>query len=238
MSQDHSESGNDDPEQDTPGKLLWRLLKYSAIALLVVINVAGILCIGLQWRRLQRETHLSQARGCLGGIRLALANYHFATGDYLPRVLTAENGKKVSWRVIVAKGMLDYRLGTEPFSIEELLNQADTKCPVNLRFPENHSDVRFTQAVAITSSADASSQMSETCWAVAFLRDSDIVWTEPRDLTVDEFEQVIRSRRCGESIPVLTSDGKIAVIESGGIITYYKDFSVDKELLPGRAKFR
>lgn len=222
-----------------------RNLAWLFVTLLGVIGVAwlatGVRNAREAARNIQCQSHLNQ-------MHLALHNYHDTFGCFPPAFVADADGKPMhSWRVLLLpfidqlplyKG---YRLD-EPWNsphnlqIAERLNAEMFRCPNRPR----GSDPRLTNYVVIVGAGTAFpgtgvSRLEdfadglENTILMAEIANSDILWTEPRDLVVDHMSFAINDPKRA-SISGAHPSGP-AVVFGESIRAYRLDKSLRPETL-------
>ncbi len=168
-------------------------------SLFVTCSTGIAVFVGILWYNvnLARQDALHSAcRSPLGTLHLALWNYHDVHGHFPPAYLVNEDGTPIhSWRVLVLPYMDEQQLYDE-YSFDEPWNGPNNihlahKMPTSYHCPsERESDSMTNYAVIVgkdtvfpfdvpTSSRDVRDGRTIL---VAEIADSDILWTEPRDL--------------------------------------------------------
>lgn len=149
-------------------------------------------------------------------IGVALHQYHDDYGCFPPPCVASSNGAPMhSWRVLIAPYLQDPRWATgflnqydmsQPWnSPGNLVAARGVHCPYVCRSAEQPSPAEFTNYVLIVGKQAASDDVQSMTLdqitdgpantvIVAEIANSDILWTEPRDLNIDDMSFQINDK--------------------------------------------
>jgi hypothetical protein len=211
--------------------------QFSVRKMLVLVAVICVLCALLI--PAFRAAHQAQLRQhCVSNLKMiaiALHNYHDTFRSFPPPISTDADGKPMhSWRVLISPYLVsspfhgNYDI-SEPWNSQKNLTVANQHplriwtCP-SARQPH---DYRFTNYVMIVGKERTGPSGSHPdAIIVAEIADSDIPWTEPRDLNFDEMSFKINDK----SKPSISSHhvhGAMAVYADGSV--HFLDESTDPD---------
>jgi hypothetical protein len=180
-----------------------RRFRFSLLTLLIVVTIVGIL-FALVWpavlaaraaaRRMQEANHFKQ-------VGLALHNYYSANDTFPPATIPDAQGKPFrSWRVCISPFLESSDFYHQYQHDEPWDSAANSRLCERYRFgmffaPDQPPSSHFTNMVMITgpgtmgeearSFDDVADDPGETIMLLA-LKPSDILWHEPRDLSINE----------------------------------------------------
>ncbi len=212
---------------------------------LVLCGIGLAVLVGVLWRAVAFARQAALHSGCscpLGSLHLAMHNYHAVHGHFPPAYLADEDGTPIhSWRVLVLPYMEEQQL-YDAYSFDEPWNGPNNirlahKMPKLYHCPSEPKSDSMTDYVVIvgkdtafpfdqpTSSEDFRDGCANTI-LVAEIADSDILWTEPRDLTADSMSFTVNN----ESLPSISSARRRGpLVNTAGPITSY---SLSRKLAP------
>ena len=177
----------------------------STVKWFILSSVLAAVCAGgvLLGRRVLQESRDAQAIACLAHIGAALQSYHEVYGSFPPAYLADKNGKPMhSWRVL----LLPY-LGydelyerydfSEPWDGPKNRALADEVCDIYGSARDLHGGGTLTRFLAVVGPGtawpgersvrreDFADGLSQTILLLDCV-ESDVKWTEPRDLTYSD----------------------------------------------------
>jgi hypothetical protein len=232
---------DDQADQGQPPKRLRFLTRKTLIGVGVVCAVCASLFIGIQKAR--EAARQATCRENLRSIGIALHNYHDIYGCFPPPRITDANGKPLhSWRAVVAPFIFSSRYFdqydfSEPWN--SLRNVAATKqlpshffmCP-SARQPKGSGFANYVMVVGQNRAARSGQESSFTnhpdAVIVVEIAESDIFWTEPRELNFDEMSILINDRS-KPSISSHHAHGAMVVHADGSV--HFLDDSTDPKML-------
>jgi hypothetical protein len=220
-----------------------RPLQFSLLTLLAVMLVAGLLfgVIGSGIRRKHRERLRRQN---LKEIALAFHNYHDTYQCFPPAYVPDEDGKPMhSWRVLVLEFMRDptakqvYKQYdfSQPWNSPRNLASA-SQIPSVYRSPFRRDSKLTTNYMVITgpgtifeagkrrSFRHVLDGTSNTLLAVEVVN-SNITWTEPKDLDYGVMPLSINASQNGDCISSDHPDGAFVALADGSVRLLPKDLS-------------
>jgi hypothetical protein len=189
--------------------------QFSLRSLMIFVTIIAFCCGMLTWviRSAKESMEQTDCRNHLKCLHLGLDCYHNSYQSYPPAVLYDENGKAAhTWRVFMIPFWLDYEFGDgRPLhDFSQAWNSSknqmfDKSCNDLFKCPsDRNQDKPFTNYVAVVGEDTMwppnarikfngrRNSHSETILLIE-LPDSSIHWMEPRDPTVEEFMEKIKS---------------------------------------------
>lgn len=197
-----------------------------------------------EWQAAREAERRQQCVYKIRGLGLALGNYHDVYGCFPPPYVADANGRPMhSWRVAIIPFLLssDFHRKYDfnaPWDSPANFALARTWCTSFNPFvcPSAHQtpDEGFTSYVMIVG-PDGRPERNDTI-LVAEIADSDILWSEPRDLKRDEMSLQINDR----SKPGISSHHPLGamVVFSDGSVHFLEDSTTRdqlKAMLPRKA---
>lgn len=227
---------------ENTGREAYRRVRWIMYAV-CSIGLAVLVCV--LWRAVDfaHQAGLHSACSCpLGSLHLAMQNYHAVHGHFPPAYLTDTDGTPIhSWRVLVLPYVEEQQL-YDAYSFDEPWNGPNNirlahKMPKLYRCPSEPESDSMTNYVVIvgkdtafpfdqpTSSEDFRDGRANTI-LVAEVADSDILWTEPRDLATSTMSFSVNH----ESLPSISSARRRGpLVNTAGPTTSY---SLSQDLDP------
>ena len=213
------------------------MVKPRRFVLLVVVLFSIVLFFILSYYHISfvvstiniQNSHHGMARQ----IGVAMQGYHDLFGCFPPTYSTDESGRRIhSWRILLGPYYLNDQL-IECYDLSEPWSSQHNKSYVSLmRNPYRHpygSEDKTTMFVAVVGENTAFpntdtrrlSEMAPYTGLIVEVENSGIPWTEPRDISVDEFVDVFKQWRLarrslwnlikpvGKGPAVLFADGRV-----------------------------
>jgi hypothetical protein len=232
----------------------------SGIIYAFIILFFGIICTGLLLPCYSKAGHAAYRAACTNNLKqigLALHNYHSATHYFPPATGRDENRKpSISWRFYILT-MLDYTYNKtfswkkrEPWNSPYNKKVLDQIKPEAYKCPSDHIDANglTTSYVAVIGPGtawreDGTVKLSDlpdggvhTVMVIEVVN-SGVYWAEPRDLTVDE---ALEGLKTGKGLRISTAHpSKINVLFANGSVSSLPSkmpISLWKKLLAGEVK--
>ncbi len=212
---------------------------------LVVWSIGIAVIVGVLWYAVDfaRQEAIHSSCSCpLGSLHLAMHNYHAAHGHFPSAYLVDKDGTPIhSWRVLVLPYLGEQQL-YDAYSFDEPWNGPNNirvahKMPEFYHCPSEPESESMTNYVVIVGKDTAFPFDQSTSYEdfrdgcantilVAEIADSNILWTEPRDLAADTMSLSVNH----ESLPSISSARRRGpLVNTAGPITSY---SLSRNLAP------
>lgn len=186
----------------------------------VVCGIGLAVLVGTLWHNVNLARQAALHSSCswpLGKLHLAMHSYHAVHGHFPPAYLTDKEGTPIhSWRVLVLPYMDEQEL-YDAYSFDEPWNGPNNirlahKMPKSYHCPSEPESDSMTNYVVIVGKDTAFPFDQPTSYEdfrdgrdntilVAEIADSDILWSEPRDLAADTMSSTVNH----ESLPSISS---------------------------------
>jgi hypothetical protein len=167
-------------------------------------------------RRASQTARASQCTANLFRVGFLLRNYHDRHGSFPPAYTVDSSGKRFqSWRTIILAdedpwfgAPYDALLPWDnPFNLHVVDNkQTELQCPNNQG--ESHRNTNFVALLKPGSSELGRGDPAPDAIVLVEYPNSDILWTEPRDLTLDELAK-LNEGADGRGLNVWCADGRV-----------------------------
>lgn len=172
-----------------------------------------------KYQRSLDEVRNIAARSRLAQLRHAMSNYESIQHRRLSRVRTDPDGRQIGWREEIAPYFDDqtmHEIAAAPHRAAEF-RQTTSKgpAPMNLRLPFDKSDPDFTSLIGVYEDAISDAATGDDApWAIVAVMNTKIRWNEPKDLSVQEFVNLLDAPNAAmRPLAILTANGQLGRID-------------------------